>query len=170
MTALRPAERVIHCEFARFGYDRLNFRNPLCNIHAMKDRTESPRGKLIRETAVLQLKLLADGIRDAILIPLSLVAALLGLVEGGTNCDEKFRRVVKLGRRSERWINLFGDQPPLGVSHPAGSMDSILNQVESVVMEQYRKGRSAAETRAAVRDAMKDDGQNPAGKDGARDS
>jgi len=127
----------------------------------MNDTNESPRGRLIRETAVLQLKLLADGIRDAILIPLSLVAALLGLVEGGKNCDEKFRRVVKLGRRSERWINLFGEQQPLNVSHPAGSIDSILSQVESVVRDQYQKGRSAAETRAAVREAMRDGGQQP---------
>jgi hypothetical protein len=130
----------------------------------MNDTNESPRSRLIRETAVLQLKLLADGIRDAILIPLSIVAALLGLVEGGKNCDEKFRRVVKLGRRSERWINLFGEQQPLDVSHPAGSIDSILNQVESVVLDQYRKGRSAAETRAAVREAMKDGGQKPPGE------
>jgi hypothetical protein len=120
----------------------------------MNDTNESPRGRLIRETAVLQLKLLADGIRDAILIPLSLLAALIGLAEGGKNCDEKFRRVVKLGRRSERWINLFGQQP-LDNSHPAGSIDAILNQVETVVMDQYRKGRTAAETRAAVREAMK---------------
>jgi len=127
----------------------------------MNDTNESPRAKLIREAAVLQLKLLADGIRDAILIPLSLLAALIGLVEGGSDCDEKFRRVVRLGRRSERWINLFGQQPPPGMSHPAGSMDSILNQVESVVLEQYRKGRSTAETRAAVSEAMKDAGQQP---------
>ena len=125
----------------------------------MNDTNESPRARLARETDVLQLKLLADGIRDAILIPLSLVAALLGLVEGGKNCDEKLRRVIKLGRRSERWINLFGEQPPLNVSHPAGSMDTILNQVESVVLDQYRKGRSTAETRAAVREAMKEAGQ-----------
>ena len=121
----------------------------------MNDTNENPRAKLIREAAVLQLKLLADGIRDAILIPLSLLAALIGLVEGGKDCDEKFRRVVKLGRRSEHWINLFGQQPPLGVSHPAGSMDSILNQVESIVLDQYRKGRTAEETRAAVKEAMK---------------
>jgi len=133
-------------------------------IHAMKESNESPRVKLARDAFVLQLKLLADGIRDAILIPLSLLASLIGLVEGGENCDEKFRRVIKLGRRSERWINLFGDQPPLGVTHPAGSMDTILNQVESVVLDQYRKGRSAAETRAAVREAMKDGGSKPADK------
>ena len=44
----------------------------------MKDSTENPRMALAREAAVLQLKLLADGFRDALLIPISLVAALIG--------------------------------------------------------------------------------------------
>jgi len=133
----------------------------------MNDTKESPRARLIRDAAVLQIKLLADGVRDAILIPLSLLAALIGLIEGGKDCDVKFRRVVKLGRRSERWINLFGDQPPLGASNPAGSMDSILSQVESIVLDHYRKGRTADETRAAVKEAMKS--EKPAGGNNSTD-
>ena len=125
----------------------------------MNIETKNPRTELVRETAILQLKLLADGLRDAILIPISLVAAIIGLLRGGDDCDREYRRVIKLGRRSERWINLFGHQQPLGRSHPAGSMDKILYQVEAVVTEQYQKGRSASETRAAVRKAMiKDNG------------
>ena len=58
--------------------------------------------------------------------------------------------MLKLGRRSERWINLFGHQKPLGMEHPAGSMDKILAQVESVVVEQYKKGKTANEVRDAV--------------------
>ena len=121
----------------------------------MKSTNDSPRITLIRETAILQLKLIADGFRDAILIPISLLAALIGLLRGGEECDREYSRVLKLGRRSERWINLFGHQQPLGISHPAGSMDKILNQVEAVVMDQYKKGRSTSETRAAVSKAMK---------------
>ena len=121
----------------------------------MDSTNPNPRFRLIRETATLQIKLLADGIRDAVLIPISLLASLIGLLRGGEDCDREYRRVIKLGRRSERWINLFGQQQPLGVSHPAGSMDNILNQVESIVMDQYKKGRSSSETREAVRKAMK---------------
>ena len=123
----------------------------------MNATNQNPRLSLLREVAIFQLKLLADGLRDAILIPVSLLAALLGIIEGGENCDDKFRRVVKLGRRSERWINLFGRHRPLDPGSPAGSIDSILEQVEGVVMDQYRKGRSASETRAAVRKAMRKD-------------
>ena len=106
---------------------------------------DTSRADLFRDAAVLQLKLLADGLRDALLIPLSLVAALIGLARGGPDCDREFRRVIKLGLRSERWINLFGHHKPLGRSGPAGSMDSIIEQVESTVLDQYRRGRKAAE-------------------------
>ncbi len=105
----------------------------------------SPRIELARETAVLQIKLLVDGFREALLIPVSLVAALIGLLRGGTDCDREFRRVIKLGRRSERWINLFSHQRPLGGDPVTGSMDSILDQVETVVMEQYRRGKRGTE-------------------------
>ncbi len=130
-------------------------------ITAMNSSSDSPRITLIRETAILQLKLIADGFRDALLIPVSLLAALIGLLRGGEDCDREYRRVIKLGRRSERWINLFGHQQPFGLSHPAGSMDKILNQVEAVVMDQYKKGRSTEETRAAVSKAMKKESSPP---------
>jgi len=111
----------------------------------MNKETESPRIKLIREVAVLQLKLVADGLRDAALIPVSLVAAFIGFLRGGDQPDREFRRVIKLGRRSERWINLFGHQRPLGKSHPAGSLDTVLDQAEAVVTEKYRKGQEPQE-------------------------
>lgn len=117
----------------------------------MNDSNESPRIRLIRESATLQLKLLADGFRDALLIPVSIIATLIGLLRGGNDCDLEFNRVIKLGRRSERWINLFGHQRPLGFRNPAGSMDRILEQAEAVVVDQYKKGKSAVEAREEVR-------------------
>ena len=107
----------------------------------MNDKPHSPRVELIREVATLQIKLLADGFRDAALIPVSLFAALIGLLRGGDSPDREYRRVIKLGRRSERWINLFGHQRPLGKSHPVGSMDDVLGQMESAVIEHYKNER-----------------------------
>ena len=112
------------------------------------DQQNNPRLALARETAIFQIKLLADGIRDALLIPISLVAGALGILRGGEGCDREFREVIRLGRRSERWINLFGHEKPLGMEHPAGSMDRIL--------EQDKKGKSASEVRDAVRKSMQE--------------
>lgn len=111
----------------------------------MATESRNPRIELIRETAVFQVKLLVDGLRDAILIPVSIIAAMIGVLRGGPDCDREFRRVLKLGRRSERWINLFGHQRPLGKDSLSGSMDSILDQVETTVMEQYKRGTKGQE-------------------------
>jgi hypothetical protein len=114
--------------------------------HMTDSASHNPRLNLLREAVVLQLKLLVDGLRDAILIPISLLAAVIGLLRGGPDCDREYRRVLKLGRRSERWIDLFGNQRPLGKSGTAGSLDSILEQVESTMLEQYAKSRKPGQS------------------------
>jgi hypothetical protein len=122
--------------------------------------SRTPRLDLLREAAVLQVKLLVDGLRDAILIPVSLIAALIGLFRGGPDCNREYRRVLKLGLRSERWINLFGHHRPLPRSGKAGSLDSILEQVETTVLEQYQKGRKSGDA-ASEKDSDNRDAEQP---------
>jgi len=107
-------------------------------------QTTSPRFRLVRDTITFQLKLMVDGLRDAVLIPVSLVAALVGFLRGGEDADREFQQVIRLGRRSERWINLFGNDAADEEAHAEGSIDQILQQAETAVIEQYRKGRPAA--------------------------
>ena len=129
----------------------------------MDDRNRSPRERLFRQAAVLQLKLVADGLRDALLIPVSLVAAAVGLLRGGDDCDTEVRRVIDLGRRSERWINLFGHEEPLLPDSAVGSIDQVLDRVEAIVVEQRRSGKSAAEIRDAIRAVLKSEMPRAAG-------
>ena len=133
----------------------------------MTKQSENPRVQLIREAATLQLKLIADGFRDALLIPISLVAALIGVIRGGEDCDRKYREVIKLGRRSERWINLFGHHRPFGFGNKAGSMDRVLEQVEAIVVEQYKKGKSAVEAREEVRKVIEKETGGNSGNSGS---
>ena len=66
------------------------------------------RLQLIWDVLLFQVKLAADGIKDILLVPLSLIAAFMGLVAGGKRPDQYFRRLLIAGRRVERWVNLFG--------------------------------------------------------------
>lgn len=120
----------------------------------MTAETPSPRLQLIRDVTVLQIKLVADGFRDALLIPVSILAAVVGVLRGGEDADREFRHVLNLGRRSEHWINLFGRKAPFWRSGPAGSLDRLLDRVETTVREQYRKGKSTDEARAAIEAAL----------------
>ncbi len=78
--------------------------------------TSTSRLHLIWEVLVFQLKLAADGLRDVLLMPISIVCGIMGLVAGGHEPDRYFKQVLKLGRRTEIWLNLFGYRKHAGTS------------------------------------------------------
>jgi hypothetical protein len=93
------------------------------------DRSNS-RASLVWEVFLFQLKLVADGFRDVILVPISLVSALMGLIIGGDQPDRYFRQVLSLGRRSEIWINLFAHRKHRGTS------DAMIEPLRERVMSE----------------------------------
>ena len=78
--------------------------------------TDSSRLQLLWDVLVFQFKLVADGLRDVLLSPVSIISAVMGLLAGGDRPDRYFRQVLRLGRRSEIWINLFGYRKHSGTS------------------------------------------------------
>lgn len=78
--------------------------------------TETSRLQLLWDVVVFQFKLAADGLRDILLSPLSLFAAILGLISGGDDPYRYYRQVLRFGRRTEVWINLFGYRKHVGTS------------------------------------------------------
>lgn len=104
------------------------------------------RWRLIREIAVLQVKLLADAVRDLLLAPLALVAGAVDLVRPGGGL---FDAVLALGRRTDRWINLFGHE---GDQDPAddASIDDLAGRLELKIRQNYDQGGMTAHAKAAV--------------------
>jgi hypothetical protein len=104
------------------------------------------RWTLIRDIVVLQLKLVVDGLRDFILVPISLIVGIISLVKGGDTSGSQFYELLRTGRRSERWINLFGAAErvygPLNADDhfPAEDIDELVSRVESFVVDEYSKG------------------------------
>jgi len=110
------------------------------------DVNTSDRWTLTRDIAVLQVKLVVDGLRDFILVPVSLIAGLVSLFRTADDSDNEFYGLLRLGRRSERWINLFGAADRVPAPHherdhfPDEDIDSLVSRVESFVVDEYRKG------------------------------
>jgi hypothetical protein len=78
--------------------------------------THLSRLQLLADVLVFQLKLLVDGLLDLLLSPASIVAAIAGLIAGGDRPDRYFRKVQRFGWRTERWLNLFGEQDRRGTA------------------------------------------------------
>ena len=118
------------------------------------------RWTLILDMSVLQLKLVLDGLRDALLIPISLIAGLVDLVIGSDRGSRYFYDVVHLGKRSERWINLFAaservEAPQIPVS-PAeeARVDAILQKAERALTDQVERGGVTAQAKDAIDRAL----------------
>ena len=118
------------------------------------------RWTLIRDLLVFQLKLVLDGTRDVLLSPISLIAGLADLVVGGDRASRYFYDVLHLGRRSERWIDLFGaaarvEPPDIPIS-PAeeARVDALLQKAERVLADQVEGGGVTAQAKDAIDRAL----------------
>ena len=120
----------------------------------MGDTNTSKRGELIRNTVVFQLKLMADGFRDLVLLPVSLIATIIGLLRGGDQPDREFQQVIQVGRDSEQWINLFGNHEAPENSNVTASIDALFTKVEETLKQQYLAAGTSARAQAEIDEAL----------------
>lgn len=121
----------------------------------MSETTTSKRGELFRNTLVFQLKLMADGFRDLLLLPISLIASLIGLLRGGEEPEREFNEVIKLGRQSEQWIDLFGNHASPDNANSVASMDALFSKVEDTLKQQHKVSAISDRAKIEIDQALK---------------
>lgn len=83
----------------------------------------------LRHVLVFQLKLAADALRDFVLSPLSLVAFFIDVLRKPRVENSLYLRLMLLGRRSDRFINLFDDYRDSGeftIDHAVDDLEDLL--------------------------------------------
>jgi hypothetical protein len=115
-------------------------------------------GKVVlRDLAIFQIKLLLDGVKDVVLVPTSILAALLDLVWPTGTRGARFYAVMTAGEKFDNWLNLFGASTA-AASHAEGlfgasraGADSLLGRLEEIVLGHKEDDDTApaAGTRAA---------------------
>ena len=101
-----------------------------------KDKPKT-RGQLLRQILVFQFKLAMDGLRDLLLSPISIVAALAGILTKHPDPSRYFNRLLELGHRSDQWINLFNTHPQ---DNDSSTADDFVREAESIVRSELEKG------------------------------
>ena len=119
----------------------------------MSENNASPRGELVRNSLVFQFKLMADGFRDLLLVPVSLVATLVGLLRGGAEPDREFKQVIEIGRGTEQWINLFGNHSEQE-SAAVPSIDVLFTKVEETLKQHYKATGASESAQAEIDEAL----------------
>lgn len=95
---------------------------------------------LFRDLAFFQLKLALDGLRDILLSPISIGAALWGAVSRHDNPGYFFYRLLELGHKSDAWINLFGAVDSQHRYYEQRFTDEYLRKIETMIKSEYEKG------------------------------
>ena len=125
------------------------------------DPDHSARWTLIRDTAVLQVKLIIDGLRDFLLVPASLIAMIMSLAKTRDGKPgPQFYQLLALGKQSERSINLFGalDHAPDELEHPNHlgdlNIDELVVRVESFVVDEFKRGGMTKQAKEQIDKAL----------------
>jgi len=64
------------------------------------------KGVIVRDLLLFQMKLWLDGLKDVVLSPVSIVAAVLDVLRSPER-QSFFYRVLQLGERFDQWLNLY---------------------------------------------------------------
>ena len=125
-----------------------------------EDTASNTHWALIGRLITFQFKLAMDGLRDLLLSPVSIGFVLYGILVQREQPDKYFRRLMRFGRDSDHFINLFGEkQETLGpkpdideidkemVLSSANVADSrtvtsddYVKKLESLILSEYKKG------------------------------
>lgn len=104
-------------------------------------KNDHSRSEVIRDTLVLQLKLIVDGIRDLLLMPLVIFATITGLLMHQKNPGRYLYRLLSYGKLSERWIGLFDEaekdcMQPIDIKQKQ-SLDELLCKTQKAFESKY---------------------------------
>jgi hypothetical protein len=64
------------------------------------------KGVIVRDLLLFQMKLWLDGLKDVVLSPISIGAAVLDVLRSPER-QSLFYRVLQLGERFDQWLNLY---------------------------------------------------------------
>lgn len=119
-----------------------------------------------RDFAVFQAKLALDGVKDLVLVNLSVIAIVIDMLAGGGRRPRRFYAVIRLGERFDRWLKLhsakgFDDAEDggrqqeyllgSGVEEVRGrrilgsDADTLIERVEDFARRQSRAGKRRPE-------------------------
>lgn len=107
------------------------------------------RGAVVREFLFFQLRLLADGLKDLLLSPLTVILLMISLLSPQQS-RAMWTRLYRIGRGFDAWIDLFPDDERRASRADAQTMDSMLTQAEDLLRALRRGGSADPEVQAQL--------------------
>jgi len=109
---------------------------------------------LAKDVLVFQGKLALDALRDLILSPISIVAAIFGAITSPNDPGKYFYDLMRWGRRSDHFIGLFSAGQDPSERDQFTSVDDIVDTLEKVVVDEHERGGMTEDAKAHVEETL----------------
>ncbi|MBT4521915.1 MAG: hypothetical protein HOC23_18105 [Halieaceae bacterium] len=98
-----------------------------------QSRAKVTTAQAFRHLIMFQLKLATDALRDLLMSPVSIVVLIIDALRKPTLEESLYLRLMLLGRKSDRMINLFDEH------HNAGhfTVDEAVEELERLVRSKH---------------------------------
>lgn len=102
---------------------------------------------LLRDLTIFQVKLVLDGMKDIVLMPLTIGAAAIDIVFPGARPGHRFYLVMALGERFDRWLNLFSASDRADASKDGlfgkgrSGGNTMIGEIEEMLFSEKRAAR-----------------------------
>ena len=108
--------------------------------------SKNERWPLIRQAIVFQFKLGLDALRDILMSPVSIVLVVIDTVMASQHRQSYFLGLMRLGKRTDHWINLFGgslskEETSSNEETVNNNVDYWFSRIEAVIKEQQVDGK-----------------------------
>lgn len=120
------------------------------------EQPSTTRWSLLKDMLFFQFKLVLDAVRDLLLSPAAFFAAIIDIVKGNNQQSSYFYYLMSAGRKTDKWINLFGAGKDVSEqtddtsgTHQEG-VDQMLNKLELLLKEQHDKGGLTASAKTRI--------------------
>jgi hypothetical protein len=124
----------------------------------LEDRPADPsanRWKFMRDVAVFEAKLTLNNLHNMFQVPLTFAVAVFDILFKGKEEGGRFYKLVEVGRTIDDQIDIYSV-----ISHRERrvnedlTVDAIVARLETIIVREYEKGRSAAAVKQAVDSAI----------------
>ncbi len=125
---------------------------------------------LLGRLIAFQFKLAMDGLRDLLLSPVSIGFVLYGIVVQRDQPEKYFERLMRFGRDTDKFINLFGDKHANSTTQTdltetdedtslvaidtentrSRTSDDYVRKLESLILSEYKKGGVISELKQST--------------------
>lgn len=122
----------------------------------------------LKKLVVFQVKLAFDAVRDLLLSPVSIICTIIDMVKGHENDQSRFNQLMKIGDKTDTWLNLFNHSPKIAKKEqsnkessalsfssfdkqfPEKNVDEIFDKIEALIRQQHKNGTVTASAKASI--------------------